>query len=280
MSVNLYSKTSGEGSPVLLLHGLFGMGGNLGGLARALQDRYRTFSLDLPNHGRSSWSEDVSIDAMAAAVAEWMDSQSLATVSLVGHSLGGKVAMRLALDDPERIAALVVADIAPVTYLPRHDDVFAALHAVVASRCSSRSEAAAVMSKFLPEESVRQFLLLSLHSDDEGLYRWRFNLELLHRHYGTVLAGLASERPFPGPTLFVKGGESDYIKPEHEAAVTRLFPAAELKVMAGGGHWLHAEQPTVFNSLVRRFLDRVLAVQEEPGSGEMAADTEVDKTGA
>ncbi len=268
MDVNLYCKAGGEGSSVILLHGLFGMGGNLGPLARSLQDRYRTYSLDLPNHGRSSWSGEVGIGAMAAAVHEWMNDQGLVTASLVGHSLGGKVAMRLALDYPERIDALVVADIAPVEYSPRHDGVFAALNAVVDKDCRSRSEAAEVMAGFLPEDSVRQFLLLSLHRDDEGRYRWRFNLEALYRHYAAVLEGLTSDRPYPGPVLFIKGSESDYIKPEHEDAVIRLFPAATLKVMAGCGHWLHAEQPVIFNGLVGRFLDRAAAGQAAVSAGD------------
>ena len=241
---------------MVLLHGLFGQGNNLGALARALRDRYQVYSVDLPNHGRSGWLDEMQLSSLTAGLVAWLDAQTLHGIRLVGHSLGGKVAMQIALDQPARVAALAVADIAPVAYPARHDTVLAALSAVEEAGCSSREEAAGIMSGFIEEEGVSQFLLMSLARGDDGRYRWRFNLEGIRRGYGAVRKAPASASPYPGPTLFIKGENSDYIQAAHRESISGLFPAAELKVMAGCGHWLHAEQPRLFNGIVGRFLDR------------------------
>jgi esterase len=247
---------------VILLHGLFGNGGNLGALARALAPDHTVYSLDLPNHGRSAWMADSTLASMARAVDNWMEQARLESAAIVGHSLGGKVGMELALNEPRRVKALVVADIAPVAYPAHHDEVFAALDAVHAARVRSRAEAAGLMADHLQEDSVIQFLLMSLKRNDDGCYTWRFNLEGLKRDYGAVRAAPDNGHPYAGPVLFIKGGESDYILPEHRATVQALFPAVELKVMPGCGHWLHAEQPDLFNGIVRRFLQRSLSGSE------------------
>jgi len=237
------------------MHGLFGSGGNLGALARSLASRYTVFSVDLPNHGRSAWLEQASLARLASAIVAWMDGEDIARAALVGHSLGGKVAMEIALSEPGRCAAAVVADIAPVSYPPHHDQVFAALDAVHEARVQSREQAAQVMANHLADEGVIQFLLMSLQRGEGGAYDWRFNLEGIKRDYAAVRAEPDVKSPFSGPVLFVKGGESDYILPQHRERVLALFPHAEVKVMPGCGHWLHAEQPTLFNSIVGRFLE-------------------------
>ncbi|RLQ21539.1 alpha/beta fold hydrolase [Seongchinamella sediminis] len=248
--------TTGEGPPVVLLHGLFGAGGNLGALARSLARRYTVLSIDLPNHGRSAWLEQASLARMAQVVSEWMDGEGITRAALVGHSLGGKVAMEIALSQAERCAAAVIADIAPVSYPPHHDRVFAALDAVHAARVTSRQQAAELMAAHLAEEGVIQFLLMSLQRGEGGVYDWRFNLAGLKRDYDAVRAEPDVDQPFSGPVLFVKGGASDYILPAHRERVLALFPRAEVKVMPGCGHWLHAEQPELFNGIVGRFLQQ------------------------
>lgn len=255
MAVKLHSTVRGKGPPVVLLHGLFGSGSNLGALSRALQDSFSVYSVDLPNHGDSDWLEEADLATIASALADWLAHRGLARARFVGHSLGGKVAMQLALAQPDRVAALVVADIAPVAYPPHHDTVFAALDAVAAAQCSSRQAAAEIMAQHLQEEQVIQFLLSNLRRDGAaGIYRWRFNLEGLKRGYAAVRAEPAGHRAFPGPVLFIKGGDSDYIRAEHRSHILSLFPAAEMKIMPGCGHWLHVQRPSLFNSLVGRFL--------------------------
>jgi esterase len=247
---------TGAGPPVVLLHGLFGSGGNLGALARSLAETYTVFSLDLPNHGRSEWLEEATLARLAGAVLKWMDQEKLISTAFVGHSLGGKVAMEIALSFPQRCATAVIADIAPVSYSPHHDSVFAALDAVVSGGVKSRGEAAQIMSEYLKEEGVIQFLLMSLQRAPDGNYGWRFNLQGIKDNYQAVRAGPDVERPFERPVLFIKGGDSDYILPEHTERVLQLFPAAQVKVMLDCGHWLHAQQPALFNSIVGRFLER------------------------
>jgi esterase len=234
---------------------LFGSGNNLGALARSLQDRYAVHSLDLPNHGRSDWADCADLPAMAEAVGDWMHHHGVPRAGFVGHSLGGKVAMQLALKYPERVSALVVADIAPVEYPAHHDQVFAALEAVDAAACESREAAAALMAAHLEEKDVIQFLLTSLQRDSDGTFRWRFNLRGLQENYSALRSAPTAASVYRGPVLFIKGGESSYITSAHRGRILSLFPAAEVRIMPGCGHWLHAQHPVLFNGIVGRFLD-------------------------
>jgi esterase len=255
MPVNIHSSVTGSGPNVILIHGLFGMGSNLGALARSLTDRYRVFSVDLPNHGRSGSLICADIPGMARALLSFMDQQALNTASLVGHSLGGKVAMEMALRNPQRVDALVVADIAPVAYPPHHANEFAALAAVAGASCQSRAEAGQLMAQFLESGEIIQFLLKSLASNGDGSYGWRFNLEEIVSSYPAIRAAITPGASYDGPVLFIKGGDSDYIQEQHRDSIVALFPAVSLKVLPGCGHWLHAQQPRLFNNLVGRFLD-------------------------
>ena len=256
----LHTQVSGEvGAPdVVLLHGLFGMGSNLGVVARALCDAYRVHQVDLPSHGRSPWADSITIDGLAAAVGDYLRGLGSAPVAVVGHSLGGKVAMQLALQAPEAVSAIVLADIAPVVYPGSHGPVFAALRAVERSAPASRGAAREIMAAYVDEPEVVQFLLLSLAKGEDGDYHWRFNVDALERDYDNLL--LAPEGPAPNavPALFVYGGASPYVQEEGIAAARALFSDASFKVMEGAGHWLHAEQPTAFNAAVRDFLDRTV----------------------
>lgn len=255
MSVKIHSTVAGDGPDVVLIHGLFGMGSNLGALSRSLQDRYRVHSIDLPNHGRSDWLSPIDIPAMARALIGWMDSQDLQSVALVGHSLGGKVAMELALRSPMRVNALVVADIAPVAYPPGHEAEFAALTAVSRTNCQSRVDAQLIMEEHLDQQMVIQFLLKNLARIEDGSYQWRFNLDGIMAGYESIRAPIEPSESFNSPVLFIKGGDSNYILERHRAKILALFPTAALKIMPGCGHWLHVQQPRLFNTLVGRYLD-------------------------
>lgn len=240
---------------VVLLHGLFGMARNLSGVARALAAEHCVYGFDLPNHGRSPHSDSMTIESMAEAVLAMLNELKLDRVKILGHSLGGKVAMRIALDSPDRLAKLVVADIAPVEYPPRHQTIFAALDAVDLAACHSRAEVMALLETKIDDQAVRQFILQNLDKQDEHL-QWRMNLPAIKQNYPALSAGLAlgdNSQPFNKPTLFIAGGDSDYIKPEYEAATRALFPSFSYRAIAGAGHWLHAEKPALFNRLVGDF---------------------------
>ncbi len=254
MTTQLYVRRAGEGSAVVLMHGLFGAGANLGAVARGLQAHYTVYSLDLPGHGRSAWLTQPSLPAMADKVWHWMDEAGVSQAHFVGHSLGGKIAMELALQNPLRVASVTVADIAPVAYPARHDAVFAALEAVAARPCHSREEAATRMAAFIKEDSVIQFLLSSLQRGEQGGYHWRFDVSGLRGAYASLLAAPEGGRIYAGPVLFIKGGASDYIQEEYWPTIRVLFPAATARVMPGCGHWLHAEKPLLFVGIVSRFL--------------------------
>jgi esterase len=255
--VEIHSSSSGNGPPVILLHGLFGAGGNLGALARNLGDSFRVYALDLPGHGKSQWLDAYSLSAMAGCVYQWMQREELGPANLVGHSLGGKVAMQLALSAPESVMSLTIADIAPVEYPGSHDAVFNALEAVSSSACRSRAQAATVMGNYLQEQDVIQFLLGSLQRLEEGEYVWRMDVAGLRRDYPLLLQAPEANSAFDGPAIFIKGSGSDYIQEKHRSAIEKYFPSASLKVMQDCGHWLHVEKPDLFNSIVRRYLRAV-----------------------
>jgi esterase len=254
MSSGVYAKRAGEGPGVVLLHGLFGSGANQGALSRSLRNAFTVFSLDLPAHGRSDRLVNLDLCRMADSLNRWMEEEGLSHAHVVGHSLGGKVAMQLALQFPEKVESLVVADIAPVQYAAHHDEVFAALAAVADGQCGSREEAVQLMARHIEEDAVIQFLLASLQRDSRGNFAWRFDLEGIKAAYPALRAAPESGRSYAGPVLFIRGGDSDYVQEQHKSAITSFFPTATVKVMPDCGHWLHAEKPQLFNGLVGRFL--------------------------
>jgi len=249
MDNRLHDSVLGDGPDVVLLHGLFGQGSNLGSIARALQEEFKVHSPDLPDHGHSPWSERPCIESYAQAIAGWMDERHIPMAHFVGHSLGGKVAMQLALSEPARVDRLVVADIAPVAYPPSHDGVLLGLENVAKARCASRREAAEVLRQTVDDEGVVQFLLLSLKRDDKPYCQWRLN-----EAYERFRESLESEDPFDGETLFIHGAKSDYVQTDHEPIIARLFPNYRIETIPEAGHWLHAEQPVTFNRAVLDFL--------------------------
>ena len=255
MNNTLHARTSGQGPDVILLHGLFGQGSNLGSVSRALVSDYRVHCLDLPDHGRSPWLTEASLPTYAQAVREWMDQHQLPAAHIVGHSLGGKVAMELAVTQPERVRKLVVADVAPVTYTEHHQQILEALQQVVRQRCETRAAAEALLSDAIDDPGVVGYLLMGLERDAaREVYQWRFNLAGLADAYGRLREAPSEAGPFQGPTLFLKGSESAYIQAAHEPEIQRRFPASQLVTVEDAGHWLHVDQRDQFNGAVRAFL--------------------------
>ncbi len=253
--MKLHYKVSGEGEPLVILHGLFGTLENWGGQIRALSEHYRVFAVDLRNHGLSPWDARMDYAAMCEDLLEFLDDHRLEQILLLGHSMGGKAAMQLALEQPQRIRKLVVVDIAPVRYAPGHDDVFQGLFNVDLARIQSRAEADQALAAFIDDAAVRQFLLKNLYRQQHH-FAWRMNLDVLHKEYQQISEAPDSHGHYAGPTLFIKGGASDYIQTGHRSAISQRFPKAGARVMEGVGHWPHAEKPAVFTKLLLRFLQQ------------------------
>lgn len=246
-----YLRQGPESAPaIILLHGLFGDKDNLGNLARALAGTWCVIQVDLPNHGGSPHQDDMSYPAMCEALLTLLDTLGLSRVHLLGHSLGGKLAMQFALRYPARVDRLIVADMAPVAYPARHERVFAALQAAVAQGCRTRQEAETAMIPQLEDARVRQFLLKSFQAG----VGWRFQLPAINANYPTLMDWPSLDGQFSGAVLFLKGGLSDYLLPEHQAVIGHYFPQAKARIIADAGHWLHAEKPLLFNRLVVDFL--------------------------
>lgn len=252
--MELHYHRTGTGPTLLILHGLFGTWENWGSQIKKLSERFDIIAADLRNHGRSPHDDRISYPLMAEDVIELMDRLDIEKASVLGHSMGGKVAMQLALDHPDRVEKLIVADIAPVQYGPHHEDVFKGLFSVDLDSVNSRGGADKQMAEHIASPGVRSFLLKNLQRDDEGRFDWKMNLPVLHGEYQHISAAPAAQGQYTGPVLFIKGGDSNYLLPQHQEAIKSLFPNAGYKVIEGAGHWLHAEKPVVFNGLVERFL--------------------------
>jgi len=250
-----FRQYSTEGEPLLILHGLFGSLGNWGGQSRQLAKDFAVYGLDLRNHGGSPHSDVMDYASMANDVIEFMDDHGLERCHLLGHSMGGKTAMQVALSAPDRVMRLVVADIAPVHYGGQHDSILDGLQAIDLTKVRTRNEADEVLAQHEPDELIRQFLLTNLVRDSEGDgFHWRINLPVLSKNYDNLREKPSSDGVFPGPTLFVKGALSNYIQEKHKEAILERFPAAKTKVILHTGHWLHAEKPQTFYRIVHGFL--------------------------
>lgn len=253
--MQLHYLQQGTGFPLIIVHGLFGSSDNWRGQMRLFAEEHQVFALDLRNHGRSPWRPDMDFATQAADLEIFMDEHQITAAHILGHSLGGKVAMQLALNAPQRVQRLVVVDIAPVAYPPHHDAVFAALKALDLARLTSRGEADKALAAEVKDPAVRQFLLKNLKRGDSG-YCWQMNLDALSAGYSSLMSAVDAEKPFRGLTLFIKGSESDYITEEARPHIQRLFPQAEARIMQGCGHWPHAEKPRTFARLVKDFLGK------------------------
>jgi pimeloyl-ACP methyl ester carboxylesterase len=270
-------RTVGEGGPdVVFVHGLFGQGKNWTTIAKGLADGHRVTLLDLPNHGHSPWTERVDYLDMVELVAAELERLGQ-PVTLVGHSMGGKVAMQLALRRPELLRALVVVDIAPVEYPlqgGRTDDpdeeaspfaaFIAGMRAMDLSSVKTRADADAALKAAVPSRMVRSFLLQSLVREglgDDGGWRWRLNLELLERDLDELrgFPDPPAGATYDGPVLWIAGANSTYVLPDDRPRMGALFPATRLVKVKGAGHWVHSEQPEIFLTTLRLFLDSVEA---------------------
>lgn len=245
----------GNGAPLLFLHGLLGRARNWLSVGRAMADSHAVQLVDLRNHGASPWSDAAGYDAMAADVASLIEAAGAAPVTLVGHSMGGKVAMTLALTRPELLRCLVVVDIAPERYASGYDRYIQAMLAADLSPGRRRADVDAGLAAAVPDAAMRAFLIQNLESRD-GRLAWQPNLEILLAAMPEIMGfptGLLAGA-FAGPVRCLRGERSDYVDGNGEAALRRLFPDAAVATVAGAGHWPHAEQPAAFLAALRAAL--------------------------
>lgn len=250
-------KRYGSGKPILILHGFLGSLDNWHTLATEFgKSGFEVYTLDMRNHGRSPHTSQHSISLMVDDVKLFIEQHNLISVSLLGHSMGGKVAMQFALTYPELIDNLVVVDIAPRAYKSGHDDVFDAIRNIDLDSIQSRKEAEEMMKPFLGDFSTRQFILKNLERNEDGKYQWKFNFEVLHRDYAEMISAIYSTNIFEGPTLFIKGANSIYIQENDRSDIEKYFPNATIQVIELAAHWVHADQPKLFFDTVINFLNR------------------------
>jgi esterase len=247
----------GVGDPVFLLHGLFGSLSNLGNLARALAPNYRVISVDLRNHGDSPHQPEMSLLSMAQDIVELMDHLSIASAYFVGHSLGGKVAMQLAMSEANRVKSLVIVDIAPVKYQDNNSIIINNLYDLSKVIIKDRKMADSFLSLQGVELFVRAFLLKNLRRNTAGNFELKININAIKANYENHLSAAPQGEIFTGPCLFLKGENSDYIDQQQLPIIQSIFPKSSVKTIEAVGHWLHAEKPELFNQLVSQFIDEI-----------------------
>lgn len=251
----LYSRIEGEGQPLLIIHGFLGMSDNwksFGSLYAA--EGFQVHMLDLRNHGRSFHSNEFSYALMANDVLEYCQHHQLKDISVIGHSMGGKVAMFLATTYPELIEKLIIADIGPKYYAPHHQDILAGLNAVDFSTKPDRAKVEETLYPFIPDFGTRQFLMKNLYWVEPSQLAFRFNLPVFNDKIETIGEALPSQNHFDKPTMFIRGGNSKYILDSDVPEIQKHFPNFKLATIPNVGHWLHAENPKLFFEETIKFL--------------------------
>ena len=251
--MELFSREFGQGKPIVILHGLFGFSDNWQTIAKTLSEHHLVVTPDLRNHGRSPHLPTHSYTEMAADLAAFMEERWMFTATYIGHSMGGKAAMQMALSHPDMVERLIVVDMEPGVSISNHDDIFDALFSLDLESVHTRQDAEAFLWGRIADPGTLQFLLKNITRGADGKYAWKMNLDTLHRDYANILAPVTGQ-PFEKPTLFIRGGNSDYVRDEEWPGVLKLFPNAQLVTIEGAGHWVHADKPQALTEAINTFL--------------------------
>lgn len=252
--MELHFEQSGGGEPLIILHGLFGSLDNWRTVSARLAQHFTVFALDQRNHGRSAHSEQMDYPSMAKDVREFLGKRGLSKAFVLGHSMGGKTAMQLALLHPQTVSRLIIADIAPRAYEPRHERMIAGMLALDLGRFESRSQMEAALTPAVPDQPTRQFLLKNVVRSEGGGFRWRMGTAQIQGNYRYLTQAIQGPAPFTGATLFIRGANSDYILDSDLPEIRRWFPLASVETILGAGHLLHVEQLDRFVETVTGFL--------------------------
>jgi pimeloyl-ACP methyl ester carboxylesterase len=248
----MHYREMGEGKPLVILHGLFGFSDNWQTHAKKFADYFRVILVDLRNHGHSPWSDEFSYNLMAQDLHELIEELQLGSFLLLGHSMGGKVAMHYAQSYESRLEKLIVVDIGIKLYPMHHEHILAGMHAIDPTKIKARSEAEQILRNHIDSEGVIQFLLKNLYWKEKGMLAWRMNLPVLEREMNEILAAVP-EVEVMTPSLFIRGALSNYILDEDWDAIEELFPDSDLVTIQDAGHWVHAEAPEEFIDAVLSF---------------------------
>lgn len=253
--MKLFFRKSGQGSPLIILHGLFGSSDNWFTLAKTFSQHYTVYLVDQRNHGQSPHSDDMNYQVLAEDLHEFVDEHELKNAHIIGHSMGGKTAMNFAVRYPDRIGKMVVVDIVPKAYPVHHDAILDGLDAIPLQSLSSRAEADQRLSKYVPEAEIRQFLLKNLSRQPDGTFAWKINLAAIDKNIEALGAGMIYSGKHDGPCLFIRGEMSNYYGTGDEDRIRDIFPNAEILTM-NTGHWVQAEQPEEFARVTLAYLAR------------------------
>lgn len=254
MAVKLAHKELGEGKPLIILHGLFGSLDNWMTFARKLSDYRKIYLIDQRNHGKSPHSDELNYDAMADDLKKFIEDHNLEQPEIIGHSMGGKTAMKLAVNYTALFSKLIIIDIAPIAYPMHHDKILEGLKAIDLTAIDSREDADNALKEYVPEPDVRLFLLKNLKRTSEG-FEWKLNLKAIDENLERIGEGIETTKATEKPVLFIRGSKSDYVKDKNMITIITLFPTATIKTVEGAGHWIHAEKPEELLKLVGEFLD-------------------------
>lgn len=253
--MQLNYKQLGEGPALIIMHGLFGSLDNWATLAKELATDYSVWLLDLPNHGRSPHTDEFNYRHMAGTVMDFIEEHGIENPVILGHSMGGKVVMQMVFENEQDFAGAIVVDIAPKAYPVHHDEIISALQAVPVADISSRGEAEEVLAGRIPEADVRLFLMKNLARQSDGSYNWKMNLSVIADKIEQVGTPMPEGQVIDLRTLFIRGGDSNYILDADEADIARRFNHYSLETVAHAGHWVHAQQPQVLLDLVKKFME-------------------------
>jgi len=261
--MKLFFRKYGQGQPLIIIHGLYGSSDNWVSIGRKLAENFEVFIIDQRNHGKSPHSSNLNYQVLKDDLKEFMDEHSIDKAIIVGHSMGGKTAMFFATDYPERVTKLIVADISPRSYkstnssqLLAHNTIIRAMYNLDFYGINSRQEIDDILSKSIPEDRIRQFLLKNIKRSEKNEYSWRINIKALKTELPNIMDGLSEDqqRITQSPVLFLKGENSEYIQDEDRKIITKIFPFAFIKTIPDAGHWLHAEQPDFFLKEITDFI--------------------------
>ncbi|MGM0376039.1 MAG: alpha/beta fold hydrolase [Bacteroidota bacterium] len=267
--MKLFYREKGTGNrPLIIIHGLYGASDNWMSVARSFEDDFRVIIVDQRNHGKSPHSEEQTYEAMVNDLLELMQSLNLEKAILLGHSMGGKTAMRFCLEHPEKVEKLIVADIAPKSYdsfsnyaevTADHQKIIETLVSLDPAKYEDRNEIDKALKPSFPSKQLRAFMMKNLERTKDGHYEWKINLQALKNNIANIMNGFSDLSPNPPQQLpqsiFIKGEKSPYINEDDHLVINKFFPGAQIVTIPDSGHWIHAEQPELFIKTVKYFLD-------------------------